>query len=96
MFVFCQECGARLAVEQDLGRHECNFDHLVEFQIRCARDEMETGLESQVAVWACEPSIQRRLAFARYLREHTDAAPAACPRARRARRASAASRYQLG
>jgi hypothetical protein len=69
MFVFCQCCGARLTpFELSSGRHECEPEAFVEFQVRTARLELEQGLEARVQVWARDPRLAKRVAFARYLR----------------------------
>jgi hypothetical protein len=69
MYLFCRLCGAPLGGGFVPELHECNFERLLEFQIQCARIEIENGLEAQVAAWAREPRLAKRVAFARYMRE---------------------------
>jgi hypothetical protein len=71
MYLFCQQCGARLETTFSANRHECDFEQLLEFQTQCARIEIENGLEAQLAAWEREPRLANRLAFARYMRDRS-------------------------
>ncbi len=75
MYLFCQECGARL--ERGFGpEHVCDFEQVIEFQTQCARIEIEYGLNAQLAAWEREPHLAKRLAFARYVRDRSRRAEA--------------------
>ena len=71
MYLFCQQCGARLETGFSLNLHECDFEQLLEFQTQCARIEIENGLEAHLAAWEREPRLAKRLAFARYMRDRS-------------------------
>jgi len=75
MYLFCQQCGARLESGFASERHECDFEQLLEFQTQCARIEIENGLEAHIAAWEREPRLAKRLAFARYVRDRCLPAP---------------------
>ena len=75
MYLFCQQCGARLEPGL-LEGHACDFEQVLEFQTMCARIEIEHGLQAQIAAWEREPRLAKRLAFARYVREHSRQADA--------------------
>jgi len=88
MFVICRECGAPLTAEEiSAASHECMLEQKIAFQTQCARLEIERGLDEQVALWARDPRLSRRLEFARYLREQSERHPADQARERRLRRA---------
>src|SRR5262249_33655361 len=72
MFLYCRQCGTRLQPLAGTVGHTCNFEELLEFQLQCARIELEHGLEAQVETWAREPRVARHLAFARYVRNRTE------------------------
>ena len=71
MYLFCQQCGARLDPCGARELHECDFEQVLEFQTQCARIEIEYGLQPQLAAWEQEPRLAKRLAFARYMRDRS-------------------------
>ncbi len=71
MYLFCQECGARLEPGFGLELHACDFEQVIEFQTQCARIEIEYGLHAHLAAWEREPRLAKRLAFARYVRDRS-------------------------
>jgi hypothetical protein len=65
----CPHCGVPLsAVVAEDDEHECALDTLLAYQSVEARRELG-DVEAIVAAWEREPRIERRLAFARWLRE---------------------------
>ena len=82
MFLYCRQCGARLEPLAGTVGHTCDFEELLEFQLQCARIELEHGLEAQVDTWAREPRVARRLAFARYMRNRSERGERRRPSAR--------------
>jgi len=88
MFVICRECGAPLSAEEiSAASHECVLEQMIAFQTQCARLELERGLDEQVALWARDPRLRRKLEFARYLRERSESHGADHARERRLGRA---------
>lgn len=73
--------------EIEQASHECVLEQMIAFQTQCARVELERALDAQVALWARDPRLSRRIEFARYLRERSEGHGVEQVRERRTRRA---------
>ena len=63
----CSQCGEWLQVEvMRAGLHACDPETLVEYQVTCARRDLDR-IESELAGYLATPRARNLLAFRRYL-----------------------------